>query len=254
MIFWNRLWFYTANWDETAPAGSQAISLGDDAIRNFKRDVRERLASEHADITGSSGAATMVHNAGRCSVAYYGTTGEVAALSAPPQYSLAFDTTLKSFKYYTGAVWTRADAIPTGSKMLFYADTAPAGWTIDSTLDDKLVFVTKGSSAGGQTGGGAHSTGTWTQTTHTHDTSSHTLSEDEIPQHSHTYSVQSQSQTDSHTYTGIASASFNGTVTATPNTSNVGGSSSHEHGATQPGSTANTWRPASYCFIVCSKD
>lgn len=37
----------TNAWDETKPAGSDQISLGDDAIRQFKLDVRERAALQH---------------------------------------------------------------------------------------------------------------------------------------------------------------------------------------------------------------
>jgi len=36
---------YTNAWDETAPAGTDAISSGDDEIRQFKLDIRERLNS-----------------------------------------------------------------------------------------------------------------------------------------------------------------------------------------------------------------
>lgn len=35
---------YTETWDETVPAGSRALNLGDDDIRAFKRAIRERLA------------------------------------------------------------------------------------------------------------------------------------------------------------------------------------------------------------------
>ncbi len=34
---------YTNSWDETAPAGTDAISSGDNEIRQFKLDIRERL-------------------------------------------------------------------------------------------------------------------------------------------------------------------------------------------------------------------
>src|SRR5512139_600268 len=58
---------------------------------------------------------------------------------------------------------TGNENIPSGTKMLFYANTAPnSGWTIVTSIDDVLVFQTKGSGAGGQTGGGVHSTGSWT--------------------------------------------------------------------------------------------
>lgn len=55
-----------------------------------------------------------------------------------------------------------------GTKLVFYQDAAPTGWTLLNTLDDKILYITKGSVAGGQTGGGEHSSGTWTQPSHGH--------------------------------------------------------------------------------------
>src|SRR3972149_8655325 len=40
-------------WTETDPTGSSFRSLGDDAIRQFKLDLRERLASEHVSGDGT---------------------------------------------------------------------------------------------------------------------------------------------------------------------------------------------------------
>jgi hypothetical protein len=42
---------YSFAWDETSPAGSSNISLGDDRIREFKTTVRQALADEHGDLT-----------------------------------------------------------------------------------------------------------------------------------------------------------------------------------------------------------
>lgn len=38
---------FTTAWDETKPAGSRSMSLGDDDIREFKAQMRERLAIDH---------------------------------------------------------------------------------------------------------------------------------------------------------------------------------------------------------------
>jgi len=40
-------------WSETDPAGSSLRSLGDDSIRQFKLDLRERLAAEHVSGDGT---------------------------------------------------------------------------------------------------------------------------------------------------------------------------------------------------------
>ena len=41
-------------WTETDPTGSSLRSLGDDSIRQFKLDIRERLAAEHVSEDGSA--------------------------------------------------------------------------------------------------------------------------------------------------------------------------------------------------------
>jgi hypothetical protein len=220
-------------------------------------------------------------------------TGDVYYRNGTTFTRLAKGTAGQFLKMNSGATLPEwGSVIPSGTKMLFYADTAPSGWTIDDTLDDKVVFITKGSAAAGQTGGGAHSTGTWTQPNHTHTGPSHThtgpshthtgpshthttgdftLSATEIPAHVHTMGASGN--------TGIAATFVVGdTDASTKNTSSVGSGAAHNHGATAAGgtgatgadgtgatgaegtgatgngATANTWRPAAYCVIVCSKD
>jgi len=129
--------------------------------------------------------------------------------------------------------------IPAGTKMLFYADAAPTGWTIQNTLDDKVVFVTKGSVAGGGTGGAAHATGTWTQPTHTHTG----------PSHAHTVARDGWGFGGS-TYNGVLGAAVAGSVNAVANGISTGTDGT---GVTGESATAATWRPASYNFIICAK-
>lgn len=144
-------------------------------------------------------------------------------------------------------VRTLIGAFPSGTKMLFYQNTAPTGWTLDNTLDDKVVYITKGSGAGGQTGGGAHSSGTWTQPNHVHTTGDFTLTTDEMPSHRHGIGYTVSATSSGGTVYG-ASTNVNATSTYT------GGGKAHNHGNTGNGATANTWRPAAYCCIICSKD
>uniref|UniRef100_A0A6M3J1C8 Uncharacterized protein n=1 Tax=viral metagenome TaxID=1070528 RepID=A0A6M3J1C8_9ZZZZ len=155
------------------------------------------------------------------------------------------------------------------NKMLFYLDTAPTGWSIDTSLDDKLVFVTKGSGAAGETGGGAHSSGSWTISGITVD--------------SHTHSMQAHTHTIAHTH--VVTIPFNGwsrgaSVTlgemliengsanqghgnANRNITSDGSSAANSGGpsvadtgtASANGITSDaTWRPAAYCCIVASLD
>ena len=102
---------YSTTWNETTPVGTEAKSLGDNRIREVKSQLRERLASQHSDITGSTGDAYMTHLAGKSTILFVGTTSEITALTSivgatSAQCCLAFDTTLGVLKYYNGSVWT----------------------------------------------------------------------------------------------------------------------------------------------------
>ncbi len=66
---------------------------------------------------------------------------------------------------------------PVGTDMVFYQDACPAGWAIQNTLNDKLLFVTKGSVAGGLAGGIAHATGSWTVSGLTKDAHGHAFTQ-----------------------------------------------------------------------------
>lgn len=51
------------SWDETNPAGSRLLSLGDDDIRDFKYAIRERLAVDHRAYSNESGETNVgCHN------------------------------------------------------------------------------------------------------------------------------------------------------------------------------------------------
>ena len=72
-----------------------------------------------------------------------------------------------------------------GTKMLFYQDTAPTGWTIDTAVDNHVIELTDGSANGGATGGtttGSVSTETFFAITATGNEASHTHTG---PDHNH---------------------------------------------------------------------
>lgn len=177
-------------------------------------------------------------------------------------------------------------SFPAGTTMLFYADTAPLSWTLLNTLDDKLVYVTKGSASGGQTGGTTHSSGTWTQPSHSHSGPSHTHTGPNHnhtgPSHthtgpSHTHAVTGNTAANSMYYNNIVAGSDSGIhgqhyhsvnitsaaggtgATGAGGTGYTGGGGTEATGASGTGNTsssatANTWRPSAYTFIIASKD
>jgi hypothetical protein len=121
--------------------------------------------------------------------------------------------------------------IPTNETILFEKNTAVTGYTLLITYDDMVVYITKGTGAGGESGGVLKSGGTWTQP-------GHTLSISEIPAHDHSISVPPYAAT---THRGSGSSNwtlaFSSPVTATGTT---GGGGSHNHGS--------SWRPTGLNF------
>jgi hypothetical protein len=100
---------YTVAHDETTPLGTESKSYGDNRIRELKVSIRERLATEHDDITGSSGDALLRHKGGECTVMLVGTTAEIAAVTpsatSASECPIAYDTDLKCNKYWNGTAW-----------------------------------------------------------------------------------------------------------------------------------------------------
>jgi len=151
--------------------------------------------------------------------------------------------------------------IPSGSTILFEADVAVVGYTLLTTVDDGIVYITKGTVAGGEEGGKPKTGGTWTQPIHlhtitsqaghTHDTNDHTLTESEMPPHTHDVPdtlIQALESGGPVRYTSVPASPTN--------TTSTGGGNPHNHGATVLGgghdhtgnsgnsATVNTWRPS----------
>ena len=268
---------------ETTPAGTSSVAILDNRIRELKLNVRERLQVEHNFSTHGGGSDTGTHKAdvislpGTIGVAYVNATAAIEAL-ADLDGKIAFDTTLYQWKTNNGSAWTVRSPIPTGDvfKIPIYTDTAQSGWTLITTLDDKLLFITKGSAAGGAAGGAVLAAGTWTQPSHTHTGPSHIH---DGPSHTHTGPSHTHGsgslggttqapnsptgrkdgsdttiEREDHTHdfnvtTGATSAAGTGNTGA----AGTGDTSASGTGATSASATASTWRPAAYCFTIQSK-
>jgi hypothetical protein len=165
------------------------------------------------------------------------------------------------------AAWG-SSAIPPGEIILFESNTSVLGFTLLTDVDDDLVYITRGSAAGGETGGTSKSGSTWTQPNHTHTitsqsghthtTSDHTLTIDEMPSHTHTDNGRALGDADGspngHSWDGSHDTGSTG-GDQPHNHGDTGSDGSHDHGGTTNGSaTANTWRPAGRNFTRQQKN
>lgn len=242
---------YTDTWNaafEALPADVDNISEGADRIRDTKLAVRERLAKDHyfdiAGIDADHGEHSKVTLRVGAAPTAVANKGILYAKDVSAKAELFYiDEDGDEVQLTTGG---SPFSFASGTKMVFYQDTAPTGWTIQNTLNDKVLFVTKGSAAGGQTGGGAHSTGTWTQPGHTHTG----------PSHTHTVATPSTGWT--LTPSGVTGALWSNVSPAGSGWYSTSGdtltSSAGGTGATGSSATAATWRPAAYCCIIAEKD
>jgi len=145
-------------WDETNPAGTRAINLGDNDIRQMKTDLRTFLSEEHVAITDFSSALTGYHKFPRGSTALRPSTDANAA-------RIYFNTTTNQIEVEnltSGSGWYAGGAplFATGTKMVFYQSTPPTGWTASAVNDMALRGVTSGTT-GGSTGGTTGFSSAW---------------------------------------------------------------------------------------------
>lgn len=194
--------------DSNYPAADDNVYEGDDHIRNIKIAL---LAS----LPNISAAVTVTH------------------------------TELNALANIVGNVETRLAAVEvvaaagefeTGVNMLFNQATAPTGWTIDTSVNDKVVMFSNGSPQSG---------GSWTISGITVD--GHAITISEMPAHTHDWNGEYSNN--------INAGSAKGTRTnvSTPITdlvASTGGGNTHTHDLT----IGSSWRPAYQEIIAATKD
>lgn len=144
-----------------------------------------------------------------------------------------------------------ASPIPSGTKMWFYANSAPTGWTIDSTPSDEVLAVKGG---GTYTAGGAGA-GDWTHAhsqSHTHSFSgTPSVTVDAEAAHTHTLINSSSLVASGVDYYALNATTSAGSSHAHTASSSVSGTT----GAASAATDANTtFRPKARVGIICSKD
>ncbi len=243
---------YTDTWNaafEALPADGDNVSEGAERIRDLKLAVEERMQKDHY----WAPAGTDANHGEHVKITFNAQSAKPAAV-ANKLFLYTKDVSAKVELFAEdedgdeiqltsgGAPY---GSIPAGTYMLFYQDTAPSGWTIQNALNDKLLFVTKGSAAGGETGGGAHSTGTWELSGL--DTGDVTLATTQIPAHTHTYTPDlNRGGSGTNCFSHNDSSGSSGTAQTSGST---GGGTAHAHTI----AADDTWRPAAYCVIIAVK-
>jgi len=94
--------------------------------------------------------------------------------------------------------------VPSESVLLFYNNTAITGYTLLTTVNDAVVYVTPGSVAGGEAGGTYKTGGTWTQPIHSHDLAMHTH---DMQSHFHGFTLPSHNHK-IWTFTGYMTSAY----------------------------------------------
>lgn len=139
--------------------------------------------------------------------------------------------------------------IPVDTEILIRSNVAIFGYSIVTAIDDELVYITKGSGAGGEAGATSKTGSTWTQPNHTHTTGDHTLTISEIPSHRH-YLWDGCTSEPYDSCSGGTPVSADEKESGSVYTDYAGGGSSHNHGATGGSATTNNWRPKGHNFTI----
>jgi hypothetical protein len=133
--------------------------------------------------------------------------------------------------------------VPSGEIILFEKDTSVVGYTLQTDKDDMVVYITKSSAAGGETGGADKTGGTWTQPNHSHPVANH--------DHYAPIGIDGETLTWSTSPPFGTGGSFpynRRTTYARSGTSSYMKTSTNGPGSTNGGATVNTWRPTGRNF------
>ena len=236
-------------WVKTSPAAGIVDKNLDDLIVTNNTALEATIDKDHNLATG--GSQTGDHKQVTLNDLAGDAAGEASHLTV---YN---DAGVLKQRNGTGTVRkisSDGDVIPAGTKMWFFANTAPTGWTADATVTDGLLAL-KGAAGGTpyETGGISGPGGTWTQPGHTHTTGDKKLTSAEsgVPAHTHTFTGDFQVIVPGGATHGVLA---NTSLQTTNANAAANAASAHNHGATAAGATADTWRPTAAVGLIATKD
>lgn len=254
---------YTKEFNVNTPLGSESPKQGDDRIRDHKYAIMERLAREHhfADQDGSEYTppsptgeiglhkkVTLMERSGDQTTAANQGAIYAKAVSGVTELFMRGESnaTIRQITY--GGM--QSFDIPKDEIIVFEKDTSVVGYTLQTDKNDMVLFITKGSGAGGESGGSDKTGGTWTVGGLTTNIATHAITESEMPSHKHQINCRAGEAYPTGTYSYMCYA--NGINTApnlyiTNSIGTTGGGNAHGHS----GSTVSqngTWRPSGRNF------
>lgn len=142
---------------ESAKINANFSDFASEITGSLPRDGQAGMTGQLKAASGTAAAPGLTFSSGTSSGLYLIGAAEIGA-SAGGTKVASLDST--GWKNATG---NKYDAFPSGTKLLFYSNTAPTGWTIQTTsIDNKALRVVSGSGAGGGTGGATGGTTAFT--------------------------------------------------------------------------------------------
>lgn len=232
---------FSKSWDETSPAGSEARSLGDDRIREFKFAIRERLAVDHDFRDDETGITTIgCHNKATLIVqgSDPGSVADAGIIYTKDVDGKAelhwIDEDGDTLQITSGGSFHSRINNPAGMVVMWDGTIAsiPSGYNLcdgnngTKDLRDKFIVGARQDDAGSAksnltgvltvTGGTSPLTGV---------SGSHVLLATEIPAHTHTFTAYDNAAQNGSSASNTST--IGGSVTVT--TSSIGGGGGHTH-------------------------
>lgn len=226
-------------WSKSLPIASTKVKTADDAYRANWAAIQDAVNREHESITSATSGGVELPS--RCGIVKVDTYANIDTLS-DIEGAIAFATDDWDFYINDSTGWVRSRQVETSACAFFYQDTAPTGWTLLTTIDDKILMIN--SAVGGSTSGSWTISGVGKDAPHAHTYT-------QIPNHTHSLGFREVLGGTPYVwgfYAGPNYASL-GTInyagTASPTTD-----STTETEATSDAS----WRPKANVGIFCTKD
>jgi len=208
------------------PAGTDELAVSDDAIRANNLALDNWALQDH----GTDGTHKIITLTPQSDQSGTANEGKLYGKDVADKIELFYTDEVGNDVQLTSG-GSSSSAFNAGTRMWFFQNSAPTGWSVVSGLVDVLLAVKGGSNNYNVLGG--NTAGTWTQ-------AGHTLTTAEIPAHSHTLAYRSANYVSTAPgylgYLNVGAASSTGTT---------GGGGSHNHGS--------SYRPKAAVGIVCQK-